>query len=102
MDEDRQRVQDVGWLGANAEVGVGFAERNGSILVDYECGWKRQAPACFGRILVRAAGVDEGDVDQDPLIIAAVCDGDAVGDAEALCDGGSGVGEDRSEEHTSE
>ncbi len=59
-----------------------------------EGGGEWESPACFGGGGVHLAGVDEGDVDQDALVVFAVFGGDGVGDAELLGDGGGGVGQD--------
>ena len=64
-------MHHVGGFGADAEVGVGFGEGDDAGLVDDEDRGERKAPARFGGGLVGCAGVDEGDVDQDRLVVAA-------------------------------
>ena len=93
-----ERGEDVGWLGANAEVGVGFGEGDGVSAVDDEDGRERETPTGFGGVVIAEAGVVEGDVDEDGLEVAAVIRRDGVGDAEFFCDGGTGVGEQREAE----
>ena len=101
MGDERRRLEavdeseDFDGFGANAEVGMGFAEEDGAALIYDEDGGERKAPTGFGGVVVAEAGVVEGDVDQDGLEVAAVGFGDGVGDAEAggyFC---SGVGEQR-------
>jgi hypothetical protein len=87
--------EDVGGLGADAEVGVGFGEGNGVALVDDEDGGEGESPTGLGGVVVAEAGVAKRDVDENGLEVAAVCLGDGVGDAELFCDDGTGVREER-------
>ncbi len=87
--------EDFGGFGADAEVGVGLAEEDGVVLCDDEDAGERETPAGFGGGLVVQAGVIEGNVDEDGLVVAAVLGGDGVGEAELLGYGATGVGEQR-------
>ena len=72
-------------LGADAEVCVGFGEDYASSgTYHVGCG-KGQAPAWFS--------VDEGNVDEDGLVIGAVIVGDGVDEAELLGKSAAGIGE---------
>lgn len=82
-----------GGFGADAEVGVGFAEGDDVVLSDNEGGWQGYAPACLGSVVVAKAGVVEGDVDEDGLEVGALGFGDGVGDPELVSDLSSRVGE---------
>jgi len=73
-------------LGTDAEVGVGLGEEDFSVLGDDVGGGDGQAPAWFA--------VDEGDVDEDGLVVGAVVLGNGVDKAELLGDEVAGVGED--------
>src|ERR1700722_2642007 len=85
--------EDVGGLGADAEVGVSFGKDDGVGAIDDEDGGKWEAPAGFGGVVVAEAGVVEGNVDENRLEVAAVLRRNGVGEAEFFCDGGAGVGE---------
>ena len=87
--------QDVGWFGAHAEVGMSFGEGDGVVLIDDEDAGKRQTPTSLGGIVIAEAGVVEGDIDEDGLVVAAVVGWYGVGQAELGGYGGAGVGEQR-------
>jgi hypothetical protein len=87
--------EDVGGLGADAEVGVGLGEGDGVGLVDDEDGREGKSPTGLGGIVVAEPGVVEGYVDEDGAVVAAVRFGNGVGDAEFFCKAGAGVGEKR-------
>ena len=87
--------EDVGGLGANAEVGVSFGEEDGVVSIDDEDSGERESPTGFGGVVVAEARVVEGNVDEDGLEIAAMAGRDGVGDAEFFGDGGTGVREQR-------
>ena len=74
---------------------MGFAEGDGAVLFDDEDGGQGETPALFGGVVVAEAGVVEGDVDEDGLVVAAVLGWYGVGDAELGGYGGAGVGEQR-------
>ena len=73
-------------FGADAEVGVGFGEEDSAVFGDDVGGGNGQAPAWFA--------VDEGDVDEDGLVVGAVVLGDGVDEAELFGELVAGVGED--------
>jgi hypothetical protein len=90
-----ESCEDVGRFGADSEVGVAFSEDDGVGLVDDEDGRDREAPAGFSGVVIAEAGVIEGDIDEDGLVVAAEGLGDGVGYPEFVCDRGAGVGEER-------
>jgi len=73
-------------FGPDTEVGVRFGEDDFLVLGDDVGGGDGKAPAGFA--------VDEGDVDEDGLVVGAVVFGDGVDEAEFFGDEVSGVGED--------
>src|ERR1700688_516976 len=84
--DGREDFQHVGGLRPDTEVGVGLAEGDCAVLQDDEERRQWEAPAGFGRGLVGSPGVYKRDVDQYPLVVAAVFFWNAVGDAELLGD----------------
>jgi hypothetical protein len=87
--------EDVGRFGTDARVCVSFRKEDGVVLVDDEGGGEWEAPTGFGGVVIAEAGVVEGDIDQNGLVIASEVLRDGVGYAESLCDGGTGIGEQR-------
>ena len=74
---------------------MGFAEEDGAVLRDDEDAGEGKSPACFGGGLIVQAGVIEGDVDEDGLVVTAVLRGNGVGEAELLGYDGTGIGQQR-------
>src|ERR1700678_1369017 len=77
--EGFDRGEDLGRFWPNAEVSVRFGEGDHAGPVDDEDRRQRQTPAPLRRVLIAPAGVDEGDVDQDRLVVAAVRGRNGVG-----------------------
>src|SRR3984885_2465230 len=72
-----------------------FCKEDGVGLIDDEDGREREAPACLGGVVIAEAGVVEGDVDKNGLVVAAEVWRNGVGYAKSLRDSGAGVGEQR-------
>ena len=74
-------------LGADAEVGVSFGKEDSSVLLDDIRGWNGEAPACVA--------IDEGDIDEDGLVVSTVVLGNRVDEAKLFGEGVAGVSEHR-------
>jgi len=91
-------VEDLLWLGADAEVGMGFGEGYGAVLTKDEGGGKREAPGCVGSPVVACAGVGERNVDEDGTEVGAGFWGNGIGEAELRGEVGMAVREQRKSE----
>jgi len=74
-----QGLENVGGLGADAEVGVGFGKEDAAGLADDVGGGDGEAPTGFS--------VEEGEVDEDGLQVVLVVFGGGVYEAELLGEG---------------
>ena len=74
---------------------MGFGEGDGVAAVDDEDGGEGKSPTGLGGVVVAEAGVVEGNVDEDGLVVAAVSFGDGVGNAKLFCGDGVRIGEER-------
>jgi len=89
--KDLECAQDVGGVGADAVVGVGFGEEDFAVAVNYERGREWEMPGGVGVLLVFS--VDEGQVDEDRAEVGAHRVGKRIGDAELGGEGAAGIRE---------